>query len=197
MKLHFLVAEIATLWQKEILRNPTWMSPNTSCRYFWDHPIRLYCLLPRLKPYIHHKFSAHALSELIESVPQVVAEKYGTTLSSLHVIRYSGEYLNSAFLCRWSFLGGPVVWLARISEINASRFIFFGNFFVERKFYGVMWQFFLLDAVLDKYGMTALSSRSTVRKMHDPYFRPAETVHNCFSWNQTHNRWIRIVLLSV
>jgi len=120
----FLVAEIATLLKKEILRNPIWMPPNTSCRYFWDHPIRLYCLCPRLKAYIHHKFSAHALSELLESVLQLVTEKYGTTLSCLHIIRYSQEYLNCAFLGRWSFLGGPVVWLARISGINASRLFF-------------------------------------------------------------------------
>jgi len=127
-KRNFLVAEIATLWQTEILRNPTWMPPNTSGKYFWAHLIGLYCLPPRLKAYVHHQFSAHTLSELLESVPQVVAEKFGTKLPCLHVIGNSREYLNNAFPCRWIFLGGPNLWLARISEINVSRFIF-GKFF--------------------------------------------------------------------
>jgi hypothetical protein len=141
-KRNFLVAEIATHWQTEILRNPTWMPPNTSGRYFWDHLIGLYCLSPRLKACVHHQFLAHTLSELLASVAQVVAEKCGTTRSCLHVITNSREYLNSAFPCRWIFLGGPIFWLARISGINASRFIFW-KFFIERKFYGVMWHFFI------------------------------------------------------
>ena len=58
---------------------------------------------------------------------------------------------------------------------------YFVNIFIERNSYGVMCQFFLLDAVLDKYGLTALSSRCTVRKVHHTYLRPTETMRNCIS----------------